>query len=84
MSNEIIVVYHVGNKRLLDKLPIKKFEHERFDSCSNYDQHRLTKFDTKAPDQASLWQSTVTLSQGFFNEIVDGPIPIDTRVLKAL
>lgn len=46
ISEEIIVIYRVGNKRLLDKLPIIKFELDHFDSCSNYDQHRLTKFST--------------------------------------
>lgn len=45
-SEKIIVIYRVGNKRLLDKLPILKFEHEHFESCPNYDQHRLTKFST--------------------------------------
>lgn len=45
-NEQIIVVYRVGNKRLLDKLPINKFEHDHFDSCSNFDQHRLTKFST--------------------------------------
>src|SRR3989344_9525358 len=40
----IVVVYRIGNKRLLDKLPIITFEHKHFDNCHSYDQHRLTKF----------------------------------------
>jgi len=41
-------------------------------------------WDPKTPDQAALWLSTVTLSQDFFKEIVDRPIPIDMRALEAL
>ena len=41
-------------------------------------------WEPKSPDQAALWQSTVTLSQDFFREIVDRPVPIDMRALKAL
>lgn len=36
------------------------------------------------PEQAALWQSTVTLHSEFFNEIIDRPVPIDMRALKAL
>jgi hypothetical protein len=38
----------------------------------------------KQPDQAFLWESTVTLSKDFFEEIVKKPIPIDIRALKSL
>lgn len=38
----------------------------------------------KQPDQAGLWQSSVTLSERFFTEVVDRPVPIDIRALKAL
>ena len=31
-----------------------------------------------------LWKSTVTLGNTFFNEIIDRPVPIDMRALKAL
>lgn len=41
-------------------------------------------WDPKSPDQASLWQSTVTLNSDFFDEIIDRPIPVDMRVLKAI
>jgi hypothetical protein len=41
-------------------------------------------WDVKAPDQAALWQSTVTLSERFFHEIVDRPVPVDMRAIKAL
>ncbi|BDC46138.1 replication protein RepA [Paraburkholderia terrae] len=36
------------------------------------------------PEQAGLWQSTVTLSDKFFNEIVATPVPIDLRALRGL
>ena len=38
----------------------------------------------KEPNQGSLWQSTVTLSEPFFREIVDRPVPIDMRALRGL
>ncbi|MGA3983427.1 replication protein RepA [Ralstonia nicotianae] len=41
-------------------------------------------WDPQKPDQAGLWQSTVTLSSKFFDEIVTTPVPIDLRALKAL
>lgn len=36
------------------------------------------------PEQIGLWQSTVTLSEAFFSEVVSHPIPVDIRALKAL
>lgn len=41
-------------------------------------------WEAKNPDQAALWQSTVTLSKDFFEEIVDRPVPIDMRALNIL
>jgi len=38
----------------------------------------------KQPDQASLWKSTIKLGEGFYNEVISHPIPIDLRALKAL
>jgi hypothetical protein len=38
----------------------------------------------KEPEQATLWKSTVLLSQQFFDEITAHPVPIDMRALKAL
>ena len=39
---------------------------------------------SKDPEQAGLWKSTVTLSEQFFNEVVDRPVPIDMWAIKAL
>lgn len=38
----------------------------------------------KDPGQGSLWESTVTLSEAFYNEMIQNPVPIDMRALKAL
>ena len=39
---------------------------------------------SKDPEQVGLWISTVTLSEQFFNEVIDRPVPIDMRAMKAL
>lgn len=41
-------------------------------------------WDSKDPEQAGLWKSTVTLSEVFFHEVTDRPVPIDMRAMKAL
>ncbi|MBT1073616.1 replication protein RepA [Pelotalea chapellei] len=41
-------------------------------------------WDAKEIHQAGLWESTVTLGEDFFNELVSCPVPLDVRVLKAL
>lgn len=51
--------------------------------------YRLTEksllwWHAKEPAQAGLWKSSVTLSEPFFREAVDRPVPIDMRAIKAL
>ena len=41
-------------------------------------------WDTQAPDQTALWRSTVTLTDQFYREIIEHPIPVDMRAIKAL
>lgn len=41
-------------------------------------------WDAKAPDQAGLWKSTVTLTETFYREIVEHPVPVDMRAIRAL
>lgn len=41
-------------------------------------------WDPVTPDQAGLWQSNVLLSEQFFKEIIEHPVPIDLRALKRL
>lgn len=41
-------------------------------------------WEPKDPSQKTLWQSSVLLDQDFFEEIIDRPVPIDMRALKAI
>ena len=41
-------------------------------------------WEPKSAAQASLFASTVTLSEAFYSEIVCNPVPVDMRALKAL
>jgi len=41
-------------------------------------------WEPKSAAQASLFASTVTLSENFYTEIVCNPVPVDIRALKAL
>lgn len=41
-------------------------------------------WEPKQPNQATLWESTLTLGQDFFEEIINRPVPIDMRALKAI
>jgi hypothetical protein len=41
-------------------------------------------WNPKKPDQLTLFESTITLSDDFFKEIIASPVPIDMRVLKIL
>lgn len=47
------------------------------------DSHLLW-WDPQSPNQRNLFLSTVTLSEVFFNEAVQHPVPLDMRALKAL
>jgi hypothetical protein len=38
----------------------------------------------KNPDQQSIWQSTITLSDNFFQKITTSPIPVRMKTLEAL
>lgn len=41
-------------------------------------------WDAKEPEQTAIFQSTLKLSEPFYNEIMEHPIPVDLRVLKML
>jgi len=41
-------------------------------------------WEPKSPGQKSLFHSTVTLTQPFYDEIVKNPVPIDMRALRAI
>jgi len=44
----------------------------------------LLWWDTKSPEQHSLWKSAVILTEPFFKELTEHPVPIDMRALKAI
>ena len=41
-------------------------------------------WNPQRPDQPSLWDSKIELSEKFFNEIISHPVPIDMNTLAAL
>ena len=41
-------------------------------------------WNPKQPNQATIWESKVLLGDSFFQEIIESPVPIDMRALKAL
>ena len=41
-------------------------------------------WDAQGPEQAAIWRSTVTLTEPFYREIVEHPIPVDMRAIQAL
>lgn len=41
-------------------------------------------WEPKRPDQAALWRSNLVLGERFFEEVVNTPVPIDIRALRAL
>ena len=44
----------------------------------------LLWWDAKAPDQAALWKSQVVLTEAFYREVTERPVPIDMRAIRAL
>lgn len=44
----------------------------------------LLLWDGANADQAGLWQSTVTLTEGFYREVIEHPVPVDMRAIRAL
>lgn len=46
--------------------------------------HATFWWDAKSPEQVGLWNSNVVLSEQFFKEIIENPVPIDMRAVKAL
>ena len=41
-------------------------------------------WNERKPDERTLWQSKIVLSEKFFNEIISHPVPLDMNILKAL
>lgn len=59
---------------------IKGTSEKRFDIADQYDLW----WERKNPDQMTLWKSSVILTDNFYREITDRPVPVDLRALKAL
>lgn len=69
-SSTISATYDGGNQYALMNQPLA--------------EQAIFWWDAKNPDQAALWRSSVTLSERFYREIIDRPVPIDMRAIKAL
>ena len=41
-------------------------------------------WNLKRPDEPALWDSKIRLSEKFFNEIINQPVPLDMNILRAL
>ena len=41
-------------------------------------------WNERRPDERTLWQSKIVLSENFFEEIISHPVPLDMNILKAL
>ena len=46
--------------------------------------HTVFWWNERKPDQPSLWDSKIELSEKFFNEIIRCPVPLDLNALNAL
>ena len=46
--------------------------------------HTVFWWNERKPDQPSLWDSKIELSEKFFNEIISYPVPLDMNTLTAL
>ena len=62
------------------------YEDERGKATVNSVIARRTEFwwNERKPDQHSLWESKIELSEDLFNEIINHPVPIDMNTLKSL
>ena len=62
------------------------YEDKRGKAAVNSLIARRTEFwwNHKRPDESTLWESKIELSEDFFNEIICHPIPIDINTLTAL
>ena len=57
---------------------VERFVNSYIAECGEY------WWNPQRPDQPSLWDSKIELSEKFFNEIINHPVPIDMNTLTAL
>ena len=62
------------------------YEDERGKATVNSLIARRTEFwwNPKRPDESTLWESKIELSEDFFSEIIRHPVPLDMNTLTAL
>ena len=60
------------------------YEAERLDASMSSLIADRTEFWWNRPDEPLLWKSTIRLGEGFFNEIITHPIPLDMNTLRSL
>jgi hypothetical protein len=53
-------------------------------SNANFADHAEYFWDPIRPEQRTLWDSKILLSESFFNMLKAAPVPLDWRVLKAI
>ena len=62
------------------------YEHEHGEVSMSSSVADRTEFwwNERKPDQPVLWESKIELSEKFFQEIIQHPVPLDMNILKAL
>ena len=60
------------------------YEDENVDATVNAVIARRTVFWWNKPNQLSLWENKIELSEKFFNEIIQHPVPLNMNTLTAL
>lgn len=72
--------------RLFSAAVSARYSDDTRDTATNF--VLVEKYDLwwhpKSVETASIWESKLVLSQSFYDEITQSPVPVDMRVLKAL
>jgi len=73
-------------KRLFSATVSFQYNDQSIDASGGFKiaSRTLLFWDTKSTNQSALWESTVILTQEFYKEIIDRPVPLDMRALSAL
>ena len=72
--------------RLFSATVLMIYEDENGEATVNAVIARRTEFwwNPKRPDESTLWESKIELSEDFFNEIIRHPVPLDMNILTAM
>lgn len=73
-------------RRLFSARIIFQSSTHQYESAKEFSvsKERLLWWDTGHPNQPNFFKSYILLDQDFYDEIINHPIPVDFRVLKAL